>query len=184
VLVEPAENDRVNILILGLGNVLLRDEGVGVRMVERLAERYELPSGVEVLDGGTSGMDLIHTIADRDVLVVCDAVRSNKRPGTVLRITGEDLPTFFRTRLSPHQLGLSDVLAALKLLGQAPPSVILIGVVPQDLDLGTELSPRIETALEEALAQLMAEIASLGLQLRPRPASASRTSSGQGQMGL
>jgi hydrogenase maturation protease len=160
----------MSILVVGLGNILLQDEGAGVRLVERIEERFEIPDGVEVLDGGTSGMELIHTIAGRDALIVCDTVRSDRPPGTVLRIAGEELPAFFRTKLSPHQLGLSDVLATLTLLEKVPPSVVLIGIVPQDLDLGTELSPPIEAALDEAQTLLIAEIESLGFRLRPYPA--------------
>jgi hydrogenase maturation protease len=160
----------MNVLVVGLGNILLQDEGAGVRLVERLEERFEIPDELEVLDGGTSGMQLIHTIAGRDALIVCDAVRSDKPPGSVMRIAGQELPAFFRTRLSPHQLGLSDVLATLTLLEQVPPRVALIGIIPQDLDLGTELSPRIEGAMDEALALLVAEIESLGFRLCPRSA--------------
>ena len=160
----------MSVLVLGLGNILLQDEGAGVRLVERLEERCELPPEVEVLDGGTSGMDLFHIIADRDALIVCDAVRSKSPPGTVIRIAGDELPAFFRTRLSPHQLGLSDVLAALTLLERVPPRVVLIGIVPQDLDLGVELSPKVQTALEDALPLVIAEIEALGLPVNPRPA--------------
>lgn len=159
----------MSFLVVGLGNILLRDEGVGVRLAERLLERYEVPCEVEVLDGGTSGMELIHTIADRDALIVCDAVASDLPPGTVLRIAGDELPAFFRTKLSPHQLGLSDVLATLSLLDRMPPRVVLIGIVPEDLELGIELSPRIESAMEEALEMLVAEIETLGSRLRARP---------------
>lgn len=158
----------MNFLVVGLGNILLRDEGVGVRLAERLLERYEVPCEVEVLDGGTSGMELIHTIADRDALIVCDAVASDLPAGSVLRISGDELPAFFRTKLSPHQLGLSDVLATLTLLGRTPSEVILIGIVPENLELGIELSPRIESVMEEALELLVAEIESLGSRLRPR----------------
>jgi hydrogenase maturation protease len=155
----------MNLLVIGLGNILLQDEGVGVRLVERLDERFELPGGVEVLDGGTSGMELIHSIADRDALILCDAVRSDAPPGTILRITGEQLPSFFQTKLSPHQLGVSDVLATLTLLERVPQSVTLIGIVPQDLDLGMELSPKIESVIEDALELVVAEIESLGIDL-------------------
>lgn len=162
----------MSVLVLGLGNILLRDEGVGVRLVDRLAARFELPEAIETLDGGTSGMELVHTIADRDALIVCDAVSSQSPPGTVLRITGEELPAFFNTRLSPHQLGLSDVLATLRLLGRVPPHVTLIGIVPEDLELGIGLSPRIESAAEAALELLAAEIELLGFALRPLPDAA------------
>ncbi len=155
------------VLILGLGNILLRDEGVGVRLVERLAARYEFPPEVEVLDGGTSGMELIYSIAGRDLLVVCDAVRAEAAPGTVMRIAGEDLPAFFRTKLSPHQLGLSDVLATLRLVERVPAHVVLVGIVPEELDLGTSLSPVVESAMEEALELVLTEIEGHGLRLQP-----------------
>lgn len=160
----------MDLLVLGLGNILLQDEGAGVRLVERLAERYLLPDGVEVLDGGTSGMELIHTIAGRDALILCDAVRADAPPGSVLRIAGEDLPAFFRTKLSPHQLGVSDLLATLALLGRTPSRVVLIGMVPEAMDLGLALSPRIEAAMEEALRRLLAEMEGLGCRPRPRGA--------------
>ncbi|MCG6860003.1 MAG: HyaD/HybD family hydrogenase maturation endopeptidase [Chromatiaceae bacterium] len=174
----------MSLLVVGLGNILLQDEGVGVRLVERLAEVYELPREVEALDGGTSGMELIHTIADRDALIVCDAVRSESPPGTVMRIPGEELPAFFSTKLSPHQLGLSDVLATLTLLERAPPSIVLIGIVPKNLDLGMQLSAHIESALEEALALLVEEIESLGYPLRRHPASAATIDSSHRPLAL
>ena len=170
----------MNLLVVGLGNILLQDEGAGVRLVERLAERFEIPNEVELLDGGTSGMELIHTIADRDALIVCDAIHSDSPPGTIMRIPGEELPALFRTKLSPHQLGLADVLATLTLLDRVPPSIVLIGIVPQSLDLGTELSPRIESALEEALALLATEIELLGFSLRPCPATTEELKPAQG----
>jgi hydrogenase maturation protease len=157
----------MNLLVVGLGNILLRDEGVGVRLVERLAERFDLPEGVEALDGGTSGMDLIHSIADRDALILCDAVRADAAPGTLLRMTGEELPAFFQTKLSPHQLGVLDVLATLTLLERVPPIVTLIGIVPQRLDLGVQLSPQIESVMDDALELLVAQIQSLGFRLCP-----------------
>jgi len=158
----------LNLLVLGLGNVLLQDEGVGVRLVDCLADRYLLPEGVEVLDGGTSGMELIHTIADRDALILCDAVRADAPPGSVLRVAGEDLPAFFRTKLSPHQLGVCDLLATLALLGRTPSRVVLIGIVPEAMELGLALSPRVAAALEEALLRLVGEMAALGCRPGPR----------------
>ena len=117
-------------------------------------------------------MELIYSIADRDLLIVCDAVRAEAAPGTVMRIAGEDLPAFFRTKLSPHQLGLSDVLATLRLLERVPAHVVLVGIVPENLELGTRLSPGIESALEKALGLVLAEIEAHGIRLKLRPAQA------------
>jgi len=162
----------MNVLILGLGNLLLSDEGVGVHAVHALSWRFQMPEGVEVLDGGTSGMDLLDTIAGREHLIVCDAIRSDDRPGSVRRIDGESIAAFFATRISPHQLGLSDVLANLELLGETPEHVTIIGVVPEDLSLGTELSDAGREGMEKSIDFVLDDLASIGVQLTSEPLSA------------
>jgi len=166
----------MNVLILGLGNLLLRDEGVGVHAVNALGRRFEMPEGVEILDGGTSGMDLLDTLAGRDHLIVCDAIRSDERPGSVHRIDGESIAAFFATRISPHQLGLSEVLANLELLGERPKRVTIIGVVPADLSLGTELSAAGRAGMEESLEFILEDLAVLGVH----PSSQSLAATGTG----
>ncbi len=165
----------MRVLVLGLGNILLRDEGVGVRVIEALAERYRMPPGVELLDGGTSGMDLLDTIAGCDHLLICDAVRADAPPASVVRLSGSQVPALFRNRYSPHQLGVADVLATLILTDETPASITLIGVVPVDLALGLELSPEVAQAAERAVECLVAELRGLGLVVESRsPFSAAR----------
>ena len=95
----------MNILILGVGNLLLQDEGAGVRALMLFEQKYELPPGIECLDGGTSGMELLHHIEDRDRLIILDVVKSGNLPGTVVRLEAEEVPALFRKKISPHQLG-------------------------------------------------------------------------------
>jgi len=162
----------MRVLVMGLGNILLRDEGVGVRVIEALAGRYLMPTGVEIVDGGTSGMDLLDTIAGCDHLLICDAVRTDAPPASVIRLSDQEVPAVFRNRFSPHQIGVADVLATLVLTGEMPASVTLIGVVPCDLALGLELSPEVAQAAARAVECLAAELRGLGLALEPRsPAS-------------
>ncbi|MBK6973691.1 MAG: HyaD/HybD family hydrogenase maturation endopeptidase [Sterolibacteriaceae bacterium] len=164
----------MRVLVLGLGNILLRDEGVGVRVIEALADRYAVPAGVEVVDGGTSGMDLLDTIAGCDHLLICDAVRADAPPASVIRLADAQVPALFRNRFSPHQLGVADLLATLVLTDETPRSITLIGVVPVDLALGLELSPEVALAAERALECLVAELRGRGFKLELRaPASAS-----------
>ena len=163
----------MNVLILGLGNILLRDEGVGVHAVNAFAQRYRLPDGVETLDGGTSGMDLLDTIAGRERLIVCDAIKSDAKPGSVVRI--DDVAAFFATRISPHQLGLSDVLANLELMGERPEHVTIVGIVPADLGLGTELSAAGREGMERGIELLLEELAGLGVRPTPEAAAAAGT---------
>lgn len=160
----------MNVLVLGVGNVLLSDEGVGVRVVEALVEHFDLPEGVEVVDGGTSGMDMLDMIGDRDHLILVDAVRSAGGPGCVVRLSGDEVPAFFRTKISPHQLGISDVLAALRLLEKEPKGITLIGVQPLDLRTSLELSPPIAAKVERLVEMVVDELASLGFTVRPKPA--------------
>jgi len=166
----------MDVLILGLGNLLLRDEGVGVHAANALDERFVMPEGVEVLDGGTSGMDLLDTISGRGRLIVCDAILSDERPGSVRVIDGSGLAAVFANRMSPHQLGLCDVLANLELLGETPGQVTLIGVVPDDLSLGTELSPAGREGMERSIELVLEELAAMGVYPDPRVLAATEAS--------
>ncbi len=157
----------MRVVVLGLGNILLRDEGVGVRVVEALAARYILPAGVEVVDGGTVGMDLLDTLAGCDHLLVCDAAQTGAPPASVVKLADAEVPALFQTRFSPHQLGLAEVLATLILMEEAPSTITLIGVVPADLELGTELSPEVAAVVEQALECLADVLRGLGLALAP-----------------
>ena len=141
----------MRVLVLGLGNILLRDEGINIQIIEALAERYVIPAEVEIVDGGTSGMDLLDTIAGCDHLLICDAVRADAPPGSVIKLCDAQVPALFRNRFSPHQLGVADVLATLILTDETPVSITLIGVVPSDLELGLDLSPEVAIAAERAV---------------------------------
>ena len=157
----------MNILVLGLGNILLSDEGVGVRAAEALMARGHLPEGVDVVDGGTSGMDLLETMMGRDMIVVVDAISATGRdPGDIIRLDGEELDQFFRQRMSPHQIGLSDVLATLKLMGSAPAELVLFGIVPNNMELGLELTSPVAAARDRVVRTIEDEITAK----LPRPA--------------
>lgn len=159
----------MSVLVLGLGNILLSDEGVGVRIVEALAAAQEVPDGVVMLDGGTSGMALLDAVADQDCLIVADAVNGAGPAGRVIRLEDDDIRMVFETRFSPHQLGLSDLLATLRLIGQAPRRVVLIGVVPHDLSVGMELSAVAADGRDQAVGMIVEELGRLGVPPKPKP---------------
>lgn len=154
----------MRIVVLGVGNILLSDEGVGVRAVERLRREYRLPPEVEVIDGGTSAMEMLDDLACADHLIIVDAVRSGKPPGTMVRIAGDAVPVFFKTKLSPHQIGLSDVLATLTLTGEQPGGVTVIGMEPVSLATGMALTPQVEALLPKVTARLADELRQLGMK--------------------
>lgn len=162
----------MNVLVLGAGNILLSDEGIGVRVVEALQDRYRVPDAVEVLDGGTCGMGLLDVLAGRDHLIIVDAVNTGRPPGSLVRLADDEIPAAFRTKSSPHQLGLQDVLALLLLLGTAPRRVTVIGIQPFSLDLSLELSPVVAGKLDELVQMVVAELTAVGLP--PMPAGRAR----------
>jgi hydrogenase maturation protease len=145
-------------LVLGLGNILLRDDGLGVWMAESLARRFAFPPEVTVLDGGTLGLDLLPRLDGIERLLVIDAVKLGRAPGEIVRLEGDDVPAALDIKMSPHQIGVQDLLAGARLLGSEPPRVVLWGMEPERLDPGTGFSasvkdalPRIETAVLDEL---------------------------------
>lgn len=156
----------MRILVLGVGNVLLTDEAIGVRIVEALEKNYQLPDYVDVLDGGTAGMELLDDMANRDHLIIADAVVSKKRePGTIMILRDEEVPALFTNKISPHQLGLSDVLSALRFTGEFPRELTLVGVIPESLEPHIGLTPTIAAVLEPALAEVIAALRSSGVDV-------------------
>lgn len=158
----------MTILVLGVGNILLTDEGVGVRVVEALEGRYRIPEGVEVMDGGTAGMELLSSIAACDHLILVDAVNTGAEPGTLARLDDGQVPALFKTKISPHQLGISDLLGVLTVTGEMPGRMTLFGVVPYCLDTTIELSPAMVPKVDELLALVVGELRSLGCQVEPK----------------
>lgn len=152
----------MNILILGIGNLLLSDEAVGVRVVERLQQDYRFPAGVTLLDGGTAGMELLDDMADRDHIIVADAVLSGNSPGTVITLEDDEVPAFFSRKISPHQLGLCDVLSALRLTGESPERLTLIGIEPKSVEPHIGLTPVVSAAVPVAMAHIINLLRQLG----------------------
>jgi hydrogenase maturation protease len=118
------DRPSVETLILGVGNLLLSDEGVGLRVLERLAATYDLPEGVQTLDGGTLGLDLLYYLEGVENLLIIDAVEMGKEPGTLLRLEGDEVPAFLSIKISPHQIGIPDMLFAAKLKDLYPRNVV------------------------------------------------------------
>ncbi|ORJ50918.1 hydrogenase expression/formation protein [Kluyvera intermedia] len=154
----------MSILALGVGNILLSDEGIGVRVIEALEQRYVLPDNVDVLDGGTAGMELLEAMASRTHLIIVDAIVSRKsEPGALLILRDDEVPVLFNNKISPHQLGLSDVLSALRFTGEFPDKITLVGVIPHSLEPNIGLTPTVEASLEPALQAVLAALQESGI---------------------
>ena len=152
-------------VVLGIGNTILTDEAAGVRAVELLEQGYQIPEDVLVIDGGTSGMEMIEDLSDLDFLIVIDVVKTGAAPGTVVKIAGDEIPVFFRRKLSPHQIALPDVLASLELLDAMPKEIVVLGVEPISLELGMEMTPTIAEKVPTLVEMAVAELRARGYQL-------------------
>jgi hydrogenase maturation protease len=158
----------MKILVLGIGNLILQDEGVGIQAIQQLENRFEIPPEIEVLDGGTSGMELLTPISDAEQIIILDAVTTGKPAGTIVRLDNEEIPTFFRTKVSPHQVGLADVLAAATLTGSMPRKLVLFGVEPLYIDLGMELSEIVAKQMPRLIQLIIDELKIMGVILQPK----------------
>jgi len=158
----------MRVVILGVGNTIRADEGIGVHVVDALERDYALPEGVMAIDGGTSSMEMLDDLSNLDFLLVIDAVNDGKPPGALIRLAGDDVPVFFRRNLSPHGIGLSDVLAALEFLGASPKETLILGMQPVSMDLSMELTPEAAARVPELVAQVVAELSARGCAPTPR----------------
>jgi hydrogenase maturation protease len=153
------------ITLIGLGNILMRDEGVGVHAVQALQQRCRVPASLEIIDGGTAGLDLLPYIEGRSRVLLVDAVNFDKEPGYIDILENEAVAALFSNKDSMHHLGLMDVLAAARLLGVAPRNVCLIGIQPQILETGLELSELLQERMEPLLARICTKLEEWGLPL-------------------
>lgn len=155
------------LLILGLGNLLCADDGLGIHAVQSICERYVPPANARVLDGGTLGLSLLSYFDGADDVILIDAIAADGPPGTLVRLEGDEVAPAARNRLSCHQIGVADLLDALELLNNFPERMVLLGMVPESLELDTTLTPRVAAKLPELIKRVIEEAARLGFELRP-----------------
>lgn len=148
-------------LILGLGNTIMSDDGIGPLVIENVRQDIVLPPGVTLLDGGTLGLDLLPHLEQVERLIILDAVEIGQPAGTCVRLEGDQVPMALETKLSPHQMGMKDLLAVAQLMGQLPAEIILLGVQPQVLEMGTELSPPVAAAVPLLVTMVKDEISAV-----------------------
>ena len=143
------ENNRNQITILGIGNTLYTDEGLGVHALAALQEQYGMDPQVQLIDGSTDGMSLLGPVEDTDYLIVIDAINAGKEGGHIIELHGNDIPAYYGIKMSIHQLGFQEVLLASKLRERYPKNIVMIGMQPTSLELGIGLSETNEARLPE-----------------------------------
>lgn len=156
------------VLILGAGNLLLSDDGAGIHVIQRLQEVVELPEEVRVLDGGTLGLNLLPFLEGVSYLVIVDAMETGQPPGTLRRLAGDEVPAYLSIKMSPHQIGLPDMLFAAKLRDLYPREVVVWGVQPGSTEVGLELTPAVAAQVDLLVAKILEELARWGLDAQRR----------------
>ena len=146
------------ITILGLGNILMTDEGVGVHAVNEFEKRYETPDFVEIVDGGAAGLDLIPFIEGREKVLMVDAVNFDQEPGHIDVLEGDAIPIRLTQKASMHHLGLMDVLCIVRMSGNIPKELCLIGIQPKSLDLGIDMTKEIWDKVDVLIERIAAKL--------------------------
>ncbi len=154
-------------LVLGAGNPIVGDDGIGIAALERLREGWRFDDAVDLVDGGTWGMNLLPLIDDTDRLLILDAVHAGREPGTLLELERAELPRFLSLKLSPHQIDLREVLALCELRGTLPDDTVVIGLQPGKLDMSTELSPAVASAIESLVQRALVRLRAWGHEASP-----------------
>ena len=158
----------MSILVLGIGNLLMTDDGVGVRLVQQLADEFRIAEGVLLLDGGTLGLDLLPYLEGVERLLVIDAVETGQQPGTIVRLRGEEIPLALATKVSPHQMGLKDLLTVADLQGNVPGEMVLWGVQPASTEMELALSPQVAEVMPALRGKVLQELQAWGVVFERR----------------
>lgn len=162
------ESRAVPLLVLGLGNVLCGDDGLGVVAVHLLQRRYRAPDGVSVLDGGTLGLSLLPYLEEAGEVILVDAIRADGPPGSFVRLEGDDVAPAVAARLSVHQVGVVDLLDGAHWRERYPSRLVLLGLVPETLELGLARSAPVEKALPGLVEKVLVEARASGHEFIPK----------------
>lgn len=160
-------NPQISVLVLGIGNLVMSDDGVGVLVAQRLQQEYRFPDNVEVVDGGTLGLDLLPKLENISNLIMIDAVETGQQAGTCVRLCGRELPIALETKVSPHQMGLKDLLAVSELMGHLPKEMVLIGVQPGSIEMEIGLTVEVEAQLDTLISNVLTELANWRVPATP-----------------
>lgn len=161
------------VLVLGLGNPVMADDGVGLAAMARLERAGDFSAAVEFADGGTWGMRLLPLLQDHDRVLLLDAIDHGAEPGALIRLEQDAIPRGWGTgKLSPHQVDLQDILAAAMLSGRSPGHLVALGLQPGVIEMRVGLSPAVEAGLDAMVAAALDCLREWGVRCRPAEAAA------------
>ncbi len=150
--------------LIGLGNILMQDDGIGVHAVREIERRFRFSPQIAIVDGGTLGLALLPLIEGYGRVLFVDAVEAGREPGAVIVREGEEVPACLGAQVSVHQAGLADLLYAARMAGMMPPEVCLVGIQPQAVGLGLEPTPLLRDKREELITSVLARLAAWGIK--------------------
>lgn len=154
--------DPSRIVVMGIGNLLMADDGIGLGALAHLQDEWFIPPNVELVDGGTWGMNLLPVIEMTPRLLILDAIDVGAAPGTVVRLRDHEVPRRLATKLSPHQVDLREVLALCDFRGTMPRDLVALGIQPQRIEMSTDLSPVVQFAMGELVEEAARTLAGWG----------------------
>jgi hydrogenase maturation protease len=158
------KENKMEIGIIGVGNILLMDEGVGPKVVEILQKNYKFEPEIEIIDGGTLGLDLLPYIEKFKKILLIDIVDFHKEPGYIGILRGEEIPPYLKTKLSLHHVGVQDLLEIARLMGMMPEELVLVGIQPEVIDMGLDLSQTLKVKLNKLVEEVLKIINSWGVK--------------------
>lgn len=158
------KTDDPRVVVIGLGNPLLADDGIGLAALTRLQEAWSLPPSVELVDGGTWGMMLLPAVEDADRLLLLDAIDVDRAPGETVTLERDELPLFLDGKISTHQVGIREVLAIASLRGALPDETVAVGLQPAKLVTETSLSPEATDGLDRMVARAVERLQGWGVE--------------------
>lgn len=156
-------------VVLGIGNILLGDEGVGVHVVKAVQEGFRFTPEPDLLDGGTMGLDLLPVITDHRRVLLVDAVNFGKEPGFVKMLSNDEIPSAILHKFSVHHIGLNDILGVARLVGSVPEEMRLVGIQPESMEPGLELHPAVRAKFGELVGLVIGVLEEWGVTVEPRP---------------
>jgi hydrogenase maturation protease len=158
---------RGEVLVIGLGNPLMGDDGLGLAALDRLRAEWDLPPTVRLVDGGTWGMNLLPLLEDAEAVVLIDAIDAGRAPGDLVLLERDDVPRFLGLKLSPHQIDLREVMALAALRGKLPERLVVIGLQPERVEMSVALTPAVARHVGKVVTGVVARLASWGHRLLP-----------------
>lgn len=162
---EKSVSGRSETVVIGLGNIVLSDDGLGVHVVRRLRDRYRREDGVELTEGGTAGLLLLPHLAEARRAIIVDAIDIGAPAGTLVRLEGEDCASVFASCISPHDIGLKDLLGAAWISGAWPQQLVIHGAQPASTRIGVTLTRSVAAAVDLLLGAITAQLKAWGVPI-------------------